>query len=285
MTYSVGFLGIAGSFSYAAAVSYFKQPKINFIGLDTFEDIFKGIDSNKIKYGVVPIENSLAGSIYENYDLLDSYNLHIVGEHYIRVRHCLLACPGAKGQTPKIDQIKEVYSHQKALEQCANFFKLYSKIKLVAFDDTAHAAKFVGQQKDPTKAAIGGEIAADLYGLSIIKKCLEDDPYNYTRFLIVTKEQKAVDGANKCSMVTQIPHIPGSLYSVLRILEENGCNLMKIETRPFRKKMLKGRPFEYIFYVDFDYDPKKHNVDKIIDALRDKEYRVKLLGLYKESHT
>src|SRR3990167_7647420 len=153
MLNKIAYLGIPGSFSHTAAIKYFPTNS-SFIGTETFRDIFDMIEVGKAKYGAIPIENSLAGSVYENYDLLDNYKLYIVGEHYIKIEHYLLV-PGRNNKT-RVDlkQIKKVYSHQKALEQCGSFFKAHPWIDKITYSDTANAARFVSHKSDPAIAAI-----------------------------------------------------------------------------------------------------------------------------------
>lgn len=274
----IGYLGIVGSHSYNAAFSYFSG-KGKFVGAHSFSEVFDGVTSGKTKYGVVPIENTLAGSIYENYDLLDKNSLNIVGEYYLRVKNCLAVYLDAKSTVDtSLKSIKKVYSHPKALEQCTDFFKKHPWIEACPHTDTAHAARFVSQQKDPTLAAIASRQAVDIYGLATIDLNPDDAPHNYTRFLVITKDQGDTSQSNKCSLIVRIPHVLGSFHKTLGVLEDHGCNLMKIESRP-----IKGKPFEYAFYLDFHYDASIHDIDKIIADLDKVVSMVKILGLYKES--
>jgi prephenate dehydratase len=272
----IAYLGIPGSYSHSAALAFFKDSK-DFVGVASFKDIFEAIKSGSVDAGVLPIENTLAGSIYENYDLLDHNDLHVIGEYSLRIEHCLLG-HGSTSDRQDLKHIKTVYSHPKALEQCENFFVEHPWIGKVSYSDTAHAARFVKESDDTTVAAIASAQAANLYGLTVIKSSLEDDLHNYTRFLAIATQADDSKDADKCSLIVQIPHILGSLYKTLGVLESNGCNLMKIESRPLR-----GKAFEYIFYFDFRYDYHKHYISKILGELKSIGAVIKVLGIYKEN--
>lgn len=275
MTNKIVYLGIPGSYSHSAALAYFKDNKA-FVGVDSFKDIFAAINTGSASAGILPIENTLAGSIYENYDLLDHNDLHIIGEYSLRIEHCLLVA--GKASTGSINSIKKIYSHPKALEQCRDFFKDHPWIEKIAYSDTAHAARLVKETADRSLAAIASAHAAELYGLAVARSGLEDDLHNYTRFLAISNYPADPKRADKCSLIVQIPHVQGSLHKTLGILERNECNLMKIESRPLR-----GKAFEYIFYFDFRYDQKKHDIQKIIGELQGIGAIIKILGIYQET--
>lgn len=267
----IAFQGIPGSFSHTAAVNLFGQDHI-FIGVNQFRKIFELVKEKSADRGVVPIENSLAGSVYENYDLLSRFKLPIVGEYYLEIEHHLLGIE----KSADFKKIKEVYSHPKALEQCVNFFEKYPWIEKKLFSDTAGAAKFVADSKDPTMGAIASRSASELYGLPILKKNIEDNEFNFTRFLIISREKQSTQKPNKCSLVFTVKHVPGSLVSALRVFAENKVNLVKIESRPIH-----GKPFEYLFYVDLEFSKNLENrMNSIIYEFKKETQSVMVLGYY-----
>ena len=267
----VAFQGIPGSFSHTAAVNIFGQDN-SFIGVNQFRKIFELVKEKKADRGVVPIENSLAGSVHENYDLLSRYKIPIVGEYYLEIEHNLLGIEKSKD----FKKIKEAYSHPKALEQCVTFFENHPWIEKKLFSDTAGAAKFVADSKDVTKAAIASRNASELYGLPILKKNIEDNKFNFTRFLIISCEKKSTQKPNKCSLVFTVKHVPGSLANALRVFAENGVNLVKIESRPIH-----GKPFEYLFYVDLEFSKDRESkMNSIIEEFKKETQSVMVLGYY-----
>lgn len=269
------FQGIKGAFSYLAATKFFGT-KNNFIGLNSFKDIFKIVEKSKADFGVVPIENSLAGSIYENYDNFLNYKVKVIGEIYLKIHHCLL---GIKTQKVNLRQrlklIKEVYSHPKALEQCNKFFEKYKWIKKINFPDTASAAKFVADRKDISIVSLSSLVCAKLYNLEVILKNVEDDKNNYTRFLIISKKEITQKNFDKCSLIFSLSHSPGSLYYALEALSKYKVNLTKIESRP-----IIGKPFEYIFYLDFEFDSQKYSISDVLKKFRRKVLQLRILGFY-----
>lgn len=275
---SIAYQGIPGSFSYLAATKYFGLEQ-RWLGTSHFRDIFKLIDDKTANYGIVPVENSLAGSVYENYDLLGKYNLAVVGEFYLKVTHHLLCLPqsGSIPVTTQIKQITQVVSHPKALEQCTKFFEHHPWIEQVAFSDTARAAQHVAASDCHQVAAIASQAAADLYNLKIIKSNLEDDPHNYTRFLVIAKDSLNQEMANKCSIIFTVSHRPGSLFCALEVLAKNSLNLTKLESRPIPEK-----PFEYVFYVDFEFTPGVQSlIEAILAEFRKHTNAFKVLGYYR----
>lgn len=246
----IGYLGVLGSHSYLQAYHYFGNNH-EYIGVSSFAELFNMIEGQKAFYAVVPIENSLIGSIHENYDELYAHQLQIVGESYARIEHCLLGFR----ETHAIKDLQRVYSHPKALAQCQGFLRQHPEIECVHCPDTASAAAIVRQLQDPTCAAIASEMAAEHYGLDLLQKNLEDDPQNYTRFVFVAKGAPSNDEVNKCSLWMRLKHTPGSLSSALHVFSE--YNLTKIESRPF-----KGSLFEYVFHIDLVFMEQKRAIIK-----------------------
>lgn len=271
----IAHLGIAGSFSYIAAKTYF--PGAEYLSCKTFKDIFTAVESGEAEYGAVPVENSLAGSVYDNYDLLYKHDVYVKGEYDLKIAHHLLVSPGTGKLEERLKKITKVYSHIKALEQCDDFFASHPWMEETVYSDTATAAQLVAEKPDETTAAIANETAAELYHLEVLKAHIEDNANNYTRFVIISKQENHVTEANKCSLILTLSHTPGSLYRALEIFSRNGANLTKIESRP-----IMGKPFEYIFYIDIEFAQVDFNKirDLIASELKTNTQTLKVLGFY-----
>lgn len=272
----IAHIGKPGSFSHLAARAQYGIDH-TYLSCGSFADVFKIVSEGDAEIGVVPVENSLTGSLYENYDLFNTYPLSICAEQYLKVEHFLLAKKGEGSGEERLKQIKIVYSHPKALEQCKEFFSAHPWMKPTIANDTATAASQVAISDDLSLAAIGSEDSAHLYRLTVYARNIEDDTYNYTRFIYIHKSSKLIDYANKCSLQLELAHKPGSLVHVLQIISEHGLNLTKIESRPIH-----GKPFEYRFYVDFEFSQKQRNtIDIILSEVKKHCDRMKVLGVYK----
>ncbi len=252
--------GIKGSFSYLTAVKQWGEEH-RLTGMNGFREVFEAVAEDRADLALIPIENSLAGSIYENYDGLIRYDLSIIGEAYTKIEHCLLGYG-------EIASLKKVFSHPKALEQCGVFLRAHPWISPVLHTDTAGAAADVARWGDPSLGAIASRESAELYGLQVLRANVEDEPNNYTRFLFVAKSPSTAAPANKCSLSFTLEHTPGKLAEVLEHLSRQGANLTKIESRP-----LKTKPFEYVFYLDIEFT-EPPNLDIFSNY--------KLLGFYEK---
>ena len=236
--------GEPGSFSHEAALKFVPDAEIVPCALSA--EVFAALDSGAADAAAIPIENSLAGSVLEHFDLLLHHDVRVVRETLLRIRHNLIAVKGAK-----IGEIDRVYSHAVALAQCRRFLAEHPRMKAVAFYDTAGSVKQLVSTRDMQAAAIASEQAAVHYGAEILARGIEDDEENYTRFFLVRpKNENGSDAevdlaANKMSVAFTLEHKPGSLVAALSALSATGTNLTKIESRP-----VKGKPWEYIFYVD-----------------------------------
>lgn len=272
---TIAYQGMPGSFSHLTALRELGK-EANFLGKNTFKDVFKHLDNQQVEFALLPIENSLIGTIYENYDMMNAYPVAIAAEYYTKISHCLLTC-AQKG----VDNVKRVYSHPKALEQCKDFFATHPWIEAVSHVDTAGAAADIAKWKDPSYAAIASKQCAEIYHLHLLMDGIEDDPHNYTRFALITKSSSSVphcDKANKCSLQLTLSHRSGTLARLLNVLVEHGMNLTKIESRP-----LVGKPFEYQFYLDFQF-PSKKLLKQFLEELPLYVVHFKLLGIYKAGH-
>lgn len=269
----VAFQGEPGAYSELAAMEYFSS-HIQTLPCPTFDALFEAVSSQRCKFGVAPIENSLAGSIHRNYDLMLRYeNLHIVGEYHLRVQHFLLALPGAK-----MSDIIRVHSHPQALAQCeANLDRL--GLQREAEADTAGSARLVRERGDLQAAAIASRRAAEVYGLQILLENLEDNPANFTRFvaLALTPAQVAdpENGDYKTSIVFSLQNRPGALFKALSVFALRDIDLTKLESRP-----IPGKPWEYLFYIDFAGHAASRNCNRALDHLSELAPFLRILGSY-----
>ena len=241
----VAIQGERGAFSHEAALRALGDD-VEIVACETFEALFAAAALGRADRALVPIENSLHGSIHENYDRLSTSDLHIVGEVPLRVRQCLIARPGSALPT-----IRRVASHPVALAQCRRFFAEHPQLEAVVAYDTAGSVRDLLRDGPVTNAAIGSALAARLYGGQILLEGIEDDPQNYTRFLVLAREAGPVETATKTSLVFTLRNEPGILHRALGAFALRGVDLAKIESRPLR-----GRPWEYLFYLDVLGDPR-----------------------------
>lgn len=273
---TVVYQGMKGAFSYLTAIKIFGEP-IHALGVPTFEEMFECLSNSQVEYAIVPIENSLIGSIYENYDLMHLHDVHIVGEVYTPITHCLLAT-SQHGLTKDehLRKITKVLSHPKALLQCGSFLKKHPWMEATSHVDTAGAAEEISLKQDPQAAAIASREAASLYDLTILEEGIGDDKKNYTRFLIVSSKKPSYLHATKGSFLLTINHSPGSLVKILEQFSSSNVNLTKIESRP-----IKLAPFEYLFYVDIEFEENQlEDILKLSLVLQNHTQTLKILGFY-----
>jgi prephenate dehydratase len=271
METKIAIQGIKGSFHHQVAQQYFEQID----GLDecmSFDDLVNSLINNRSQKGVMALENSIAGSIIPNYALIDRNNLHIIGEHYLDIHMNLMVL---KGQ--KIEDIKEVHSHPIALLQCAVFFSQYPHIKLVESGDTAETARRIQEQQLKGMGAVAAPIAADLYDLEILAAGIHTVQSNKTRFVIVktTNKEWPKETINKASIKFELDDTPGSLATVLNVMNNCKLNLTKIQSMP-----IIDRPFQYSFFVDVIFEKYKH-YEKAKNILALMTTHFKVLGEYK----
>ena len=261
--------GVQGAYSGEAAKALFPDSPIDFH--KQFEDVFEALNQNKARFGIIPVENSTAGSVHESYDLIMKYKFFIVGAYDLRVDHCLCAKPGVK-----FEDIENVYSHTQALSQCNIFLKNFD-FTGITFSNTAAAAKFVSESEKNNIAAICSESAAKKYGLKIIRKGIQNVTNNTTRFIVISKELVIDEDAEKISLIFSAPHRTGSLYRVLGRFSMTGLNLTKLESRP----VANGR-FDYYFYVDILGSVRDEQTLDLLCALSDELPEFSFLGNYYE---
>lgn len=265
------FQGVRGAYSEMAVNNYFGKEVGYPLPKKSFKDVFDAVLDGTAHAGLIPLENSLAGSINENYDLLKNYSdLFITGEVKVRVSHSIIGSKGAK-----ISDIKEVYSHPQALAQCSAFIEKHG-IKPVSHYDTAGAVKDIALLDDKTKAAIASSVSADFYGMEIIKDAIETHPGNFTRFAVIQRKEISRDNSwNKASMVFTIKDHQGALSKYLSIFNKYSLNMTKIESRPVH-----GKPWNYTFYIDVVLDENKEQFEQIEEELSGQADDFRVLGLY-----
>ena len=239
--------GVEGAYSQQAAEKLFRRPTVMYFS--NFEGVFAAIEKGLCRYGVIPLENSTAGSVNMVYDLMMRHNFRIVRSVRLKVDHNLLARPGAK-----LEDIREVYSHEQAIGQCSAFLQAHPEIKVVRCANTAEAARAVAQSGRTDIAALSSRACAELYGLQNLAPACQNQGNNYTRFICISRELEIYPGADRTSLMVVLPHRPGSLYKLLSRFYALGINLNKLESRP-----LPDRDFEFMFYFDLDtsvYSPQ-----------------------------
>jgi prephenate dehydratase len=264
----VAFQGEPGAYSQEAIAGYFGP--VETLPCESFETVFAMVTSARSEAGLIPIENSLAGSIHQNYDLLLRHTLWITGEYSLRVRHCLIVHPGVK----KSD-LRRVISHPQALGQCDGYLRNLIGVKSDAVYDTAGSVKMLKESGDRTCAAIASRRAAEIYEMEILEEGIEDDPKNFTRFLAVALAPATPAGDAKTSIVFSLQNQPGALVQALSAFALLDIDLTKIESRP-----LVGTPWDYLFYVDFAGAVQDQVVHKALDHLRESASTLRVLGSY-----
>ena len=270
----VAFQGEKGAYSEIAAKHFFSEGQIDLVPYNTFVDAIHAVAAGKVDNGVVPVENTIGGGIREVFNLLDEEPVFGIGEIKLKISHSLLAAPGAK-----LSSIKKVYSHPQALLQCRKFMR-EMKLTRVEYYDTAGAAKYVSEIKDASIAAIASEAAAEDYGLIVLKKHLESDGHNFTRFLVISKKYIVPADADKTSVVFGLRNQPGALHKALSVFAIRDINLLSIDSIPIIRK-----PWDYEFFVDFrgGINDEKHS--NAIHHLREICPHVKVVGSYKTGRT
>ncbi|MBM4447276.1 MAG: prephenate dehydratase [Chloroflexi bacterium] len=263
----VAFQGESGAFSEDAVVTFFEDAELSpnrYIG-----DVFEAVLRDDVDFGVVPVENSQAGSINDTYDMLLSYPLNIFGEIHLRISHCLMALPGES-----LDRIKVIYSHPQALAQCEEFLRRL-KADIVPTYDTAGSAKRIKEAGLKGCAAVASKRAAQIYGLETLAEKIETNVNNYTRFFVISKKKAQPAPKSKTSLVFGTKNLPGALYACLGAFATRGMNLTKLESRPSKDK-----PWEYIFYVDFEGHIDDRVWQEALTELKQKTNFIKILGSY-----
>jgi chorismate mutase / prephenate dehydratase len=274
----VAFQGIEGAYSELAGRKYFAPylDKTVFVGVPSLEQVIDTVEEGDSDYGLVPVENTAAGSINEVYDLLSCAQLSIVGEEVLRVEHCLLAL-----EEMPLNRIRQLYCHAQALTECMKFFATLPNCQVIPCADSAMAVKKVKEEGDAGIAAIAGEEAGRFYGLKVLRRNIEDQQNNYTRFLVLAKKPVSVDLRIPCktSLMIATSHEEGSLLKALSLLHDYKINLSKLESRP-----IPGMPFQYLFYIDFEGNIAEERIAQAVEKLRSATTSMKILGSYPMQH-
>ena len=262
----VSFQGERGAYSEAAARSFFTE-EVETIPLSTFKEVLESTISNKTTFSVLPVENSLEGSVGESYDLLYSTSLNAMGEIYHRIEHCLIG-------NGKLEEIDTVYSHPQALGQCRDFIQNYH-MKTVPTYDTAGSVKIIKEIKKTNVACIASKTASEIYKMPIISEKIANNLNNYTRFLVLSQKTSKETGNDKTSIMFSVKDRPGALFSILKHFARHRINLTKIESRPSKKKA-----WEYIFFVDMEGHIADKKVDKAVEEVMKECLYLTVLGSY-----
>ena len=264
----VAFQGERGAYSENAVFQFFGA-KTEVKPCKDFKDVFDSVCTQETKFGVVPVENSLEGSVTQNYDLFLKYDLKVCGEVIVKIEHCLIANPGTA-----LADIKVVYSHPQALAQCRSFLEEFGR-ELIPTYDTAGSVKMLKEKGLKNAAAIASKRAATLYYMSILAEDIADNPENYTRFFVLSTEDSPPTGKDKTSIIFSAKHEPGSLYHALGEFAKRNINLTKIESRPTKKTA-----WEYNFYLDFEGHQTEPSCAEALKALKKYAIFVRILGSY-----
>ncbi len=267
--------GIAGSFHEDAARNYFDGEEIEVVECQSFRNVCELIDADKVDIAVMAIENSIAGSLLQNYALIQDYHLRIIGEIFIHIQMNLMALPGVN-----VSDIKEIYSHPVSFLQCNEYLeKYFPGVVRKELGDNAKVAKLINTEKITYAAAISNLRSAELYGLNVLEKGIESNKKNYTRFLVLSKHGNPTEGTNKASICFEVGHFHGALAKVLNIFAENCINLNKIQSVP-----IIGKPNEYTIHVDIEWE-KTEDYDRAIHQVLKSASSLSILGEYTRGET
>lgn len=271
---SVAFQGEFGAFSEQAARGFFREP-VSLHPCAHFDDVFRFVARGSGRRGIIPIENSVFGSVYENYDLLLRHNLSIVGEVTIRIHHHLMTLPGVR-----MRDIRFIFSHPQALGQCRKFLRRLKDVCAIPYYDTAGAAKMIREEGRTNAAALASIRAARTYRLRILRRNVESNHHNYTRFLVLSRRPARAAGKAKTSLVFAAQNVPGALFRALAVFALRNINLLKIESRP-----VAGKPWEYLFYLDIAGSAGDAKVRNSLHHLREVSTFLNVLGSYPSGRT
>ncbi len=270
---TVAFQGERGAYSEMALMRYFQAETLTPLPETSFQRVFDAVLEGKVDYGIVPLENSLSGSIHENYDLLLRYpDIRITGETIIRIIHSLISTPAGS-----LESIRRVFSHPQGLAQCSRFLDDHPEWERVPYYDTAGSVAYVAELGSPENAAIANSEAARVYGMKVLKEGTETNPQNYTRFAILAREGAApITAPTKASILFSTPDTPGALSVCMEIFSRRSLNLKKLESRP-----IWGKPWRYMFYLDIDIAGKEQSLDSALQELHNVAEDVRVLGIYR----
>lgn len=262
--------GVEGAYSQLACEKLFAAPNIMF--MNSFDGVFSAVDKGLCQYGILPLENSSAGSVNQIYDLMLKYNFNIIRSTRVHINHNLLAKKGAR-----LENIKKIYSHEQAINQCSVFLQELKGVEVHVCENTAMAAKAVADSGSDDVAAISSGACAALYDLEVLRDSIPNVDNNYTRFICISKKLEIYPGANRTSLMLVLPHKPGALYSIISKFYSLGINLIKLESRP-----IQGKDFEFMFYFDIDIPVYSDKFTNLLSQLQAESDRFQYLGSYTE---
>jgi prephenate dehydratase len=265
----IAYQGEPGAYSEAAGLKF--HGSADLLPHPSFEDVFSAVLSGAATHGILPVENSIGGSIHRNFDLLAEHDLHIVGEVELLVEHCLLAYSGTTREA-----LRRIYSHPQALAQCENFLRAIPNVEIVATYDTAGSAKLIRDGALKDTGAIASARAGKIFGLEVLASNIQDYELNLTRFVIVARQAETVADADKTTVLFALPNQPGALFKALSVFALRDIDLTKLESRPIR-----GRPWEYMFYVDLSVGRQDMRCARALVHLAEFAKWVRTLGSYK----
>ena len=265
----VAFQGELGAFSQRAALQIL-GPSITPLPCASFEDVFEAVARGKAATAVIPIENSLAGSIHQNFDLLARHSLQAIGETYVRIEHHVIG-----HRDTKLTQIRKIYSHPVALAQCQKFLRKLAKVEKVSFYDTAGSVKMIRERELKDAAGIASADAARIYGMKILARNVEDSRENFTRFLALSRRGRHARGGEKTTVVFSLKNEPGALFKALSVFALRNIDLSKIESRPIH-----GKPWEYLFTIDLLSDIRSRQCSNALRHLQEMTLYLQVLGCY-----
>lgn len=261
--------GTEGAYAQQACEKLFEYPDILYF--DSFDGVFNAVEKGMCEYGILPIENSTAGSVTQVYDLMEKHSFHVVGARRLRIEHCLLRKRGATGP------IREVVSHEQALRQCSRYLESHPEYRAVPMENTAVAAEYAASSERDDVAVIASSVCAELYNLEIVEDAISNSQSNYTRFICISRKLEIYPNARKISVMFNLPHEAGSLNAIISRLAIAGVNLTKLESRP-----IPGREFEFRFFFDMEADLHDPEIVKLICELEGRTEHFVFLGAYEE---
>ncbi len=265
----VAFLGEKGAFGHKAGVQYFGE-QVAAVPMPSWRSVFDAVRNGDVEFGVIPLENSLSGSMHENYEMLLEYDLSIVGEIMLRVKYYLIGHPGAD-----LDAIRKILVPAPVVTQCRDFLDRNKRWERVPVNATASAVKYISGNDDQSVAAIGSLEAAELHNMDILAEGVESNPQNYTRFVIISRQPISRKTRHKTSIIFSTGNQPGALYEVLKVFSENSVNLVKLESRPIH-----GKPWEYMFYADLEADACEKAFKPVLESIKERTDFLKIIGIY-----
>lgn len=277
----LGYTGVPGAYAYEVMVNLLKNSKNSeghmgvkaeeILNFNTHRELVEGVESGKVDFAILPIENSIVGEVRDSIDLINKRNIYIVGEVKHKIEHNLLGIKGSK-----IDDIKRVYSHEQALMQCSEFLGKYPEWEKIRMNNTAFSAKYIGDTGNEENACIANMETRKMYNLELLKPDINNEKENFTRFFIVSNKNLICENSEKISVITSTKNESGALIKLLKVFSDYGLNMVNLKSRPKTNK-----PWEYYFYIDFEGNLEEEKVEKALEEIREKSIYLQILGNYK----